>query len=103
MIEAGQLPAITPGGRDVASSPLLLLPWYLKPVSVAAFLLVALLINAALVLVVLPHAVGMDYNSRFGDLYDLIATNVAQGRGYRVDAGMGETMLREPGYPLLVA
>lgn len=67
-------------------------------------LLVALLINALSVLVILPRAAAtLDYTLQVGDLYDLIATNLAQGHGYRVDAGMGETMLREPGYPLLVA
>jgi 4-amino-4-deoxy-L-arabinose transferase-like glycosyltransferase len=39
----------------------------------------------------------------FGDLYDLIAKNLDEGNGYRVDPAMGYTMLREPGYPLLLA
>src|SRR5262245_44288276 len=39
----------------------------------------------------------------FADLYDLIANNVAQGNGYRVYANMDATMIREPGYPLLLA
>jgi 4-amino-4-deoxy-L-arabinose transferase-like glycosyltransferase len=40
---------------------------------------------------------------QFGDLYDFIAKNLAQGYGYRVEPYMGDTMLREPGYPLLIA
>ena len=68
------------------------------------FLLLGLVINAVSVLVILPRAANvLEYNLQIGDLYDLIATNLAQGHGYRVDAQMGETMLREPGYPLLVA
>ena len=74
----------------------------------AAFLilLAACLANAAIVLVGLPK-VGSDlaptYSTNFGDLYDLIAKNLDQGYGYRVKAAMGDTMLREPGYPLLLA
>jgi 4-amino-4-deoxy-L-arabinose transferase-like glycosyltransferase len=37
------------------------------------------------------------------DQYDLIANNLAQGNGYRVEAYMSETMIREPGYPLFLA
>jgi len=63
-----------------------------------------LLVNAFMVLVVLPRAAGiLNYSLELGDLYDLIGTNLAQGHGYRVDAQMGETMLREPGHPLLIA
>src|SRR5262249_36641431 len=32
-----------------------------------------------------------------------IAKNLYQGNGYRVDPAMGDTMLREPAYPLLLA
>src|SRR5271167_1027332 len=80
-------------------------------------LLVSMLINSVVVLVVLPSTGGMvvgsassgenadkpDYGLSFGDLYDLIATNLAQGHGYRVEPYMGETILREPLYPLLIA
>ena len=69
-------------------------------------LLAALLTNAAIVLVGLPNLssrMGLSYNLQIGDLYDLIAKNLDQGNGYRVDARMSETMLREPGYPLFLA
>ena len=69
-------------------------------------LLVALLVNAAIVLVGLPKVsrpLTLTYSMNFGDLYDLIAKNLEQGNGYRVDADMGPTMLREPGYPLFLA
>jgi 4-amino-4-deoxy-L-arabinose transferase-like glycosyltransferase len=77
-------------------------------------LVAGLLVNAAMVLLVLPRTGGLlessprtggalDYGLSFGDLYDFIAKNLDQGYGYRVEPGMGETMLREPGYPLLIA
>ena len=80
-------------------------------------LLLSMLLNSLVVLVVLPSTGGVlvgsptsgenadnpDYGLRFGDLYDLIATNLAQGHGYRVEPYMGETILREPLYPLLIA
>jgi 4-amino-4-deoxy-L-arabinose transferase-like glycosyltransferase len=69
-------------------------------------LLAAFTINAVLLFVALP-ALGKflspRYNVGFMDLYDLIAKNLVQGNGYRVEADMGETMLREPGYPLFLA
>jgi len=66
----------------------------------------ALLVNAAMVLVALPKVsspLTLTYSLNFGDLYNLIAKNLDQGNGYRVDPAMSETMLREPGYPLLLA
>jgi 4-amino-4-deoxy-L-arabinose transferase-like glycosyltransferase len=74
-------------------------------------LTIGFLVNAAIVLVVLPRTGGMisaksgdqGYSLQFGDLYDFIARNLAQGHGYRVEPYMGETMLREPGYPVLIA
>jgi len=74
--------------------------------SVFLALLAAILMNAAIVLVVLPNLnrlMGLSYNLELGDLYDLIAKNLDQGNGYRVDTRMSETMLREPGYPLFLA
>lgn len=69
-------------------------------------LFAALLVNAAMVLVGLPKvssALRLTYSMSFGDFYDMIAKNLAQGNGYRLDPAMGNTMLREPGYPLLLA
>ncbi len=74
--------------------------------SIFLILLAALLANAAIVLVGVPEAgsrFALTYSMSFGDLYDLIAKNLDQGNGYRVDPAMGNTMLREPGYPLLLA
>jgi len=69
-------------------------------------LFTALLINAGMVLGVLPKVaspLAVTYSMGFGDLYDLIAKNLDQGNGYRVEPDMGETMLREPGYPFLLS
>src|SRR5262245_5730410 len=66
----------------------------------------ALLVNATLVLMVLPKVSRvwpLTYGVTFGDFYDVIAKNLALGMGYRIDPAMGSTMLREPGYPLLLA
>src|SRR5271157_2892270 len=74
--------------------------------SLFLILLAAFLINAALLFVVLPilgHFFSGRYSVDFTDLYDLIANNLVHANGYRVEAGMSETMLREPGYPLFLA
>ena len=74
--------------------------------SILLILIAALLVNAVIVLVGLPmvsHSLLLTYSMNFGDLYDLIARNLDQGNGYRVDAYMSPTMLREPAYPLLLA
>ena len=74
--------------------------------STLLILFAALLVNAAIALVGLPklsRPLELTYSTNFGDLYELIAKNLEQGNGYRVDANMGYTMLREPGYPLFLA
>jgi 4-amino-4-deoxy-L-arabinose transferase-like glycosyltransferase len=67
---------------------------------------VALLITAAILFLLVPSlekAFPRTYGMDFTDGYDLIATSIAQGTGYRWRAGTGETMIREPGYPLFLA
>jgi 4-amino-4-deoxy-L-arabinose transferase-like glycosyltransferase len=73
------------------------------------FLLAAIAVNAVMLFVAVPRIatfLSPRYGPEFGnhgDLYDLIANNLDEGIGYRVDAGMSETMMREPGYPLFLA
>jgi 4-amino-4-deoxy-L-arabinose transferase-like glycosyltransferase len=43
------------------------------------------------------------YSIGIADGYGILAGNLADGIGYRWRADMAETMLREPGYPLLLA
>ena len=89
----------------------------LRPISrplIISLLGAGILVNAVIVLVGLsqaggapaavPRATGdFDYGLTFGDLYDFIAKNLYQGYGYKVEPYMGETILREPGYPMLIA
>ena len=73
---------------------------------IALLLFAALLANATIVFGILPtisKVLPLSYSVTFGDFYDVIGKNLAQGNGYRLDPTMGETMLREPGYPLLLA
>jgi 4-amino-4-deoxy-L-arabinose transferase-like glycosyltransferase len=73
--------------------------------SISLILFAALLMNAAIVLAGLPEVrpLALTYSMGFGDLYDAIAKNLDKGNGYRVESTMSSTMLREPGYPFLLA
>ena len=69
-------------------------------------LIAAFVLQALLLFVVLPgmtRVVANRYSVAFQDLYDMIAENLVLGNGYRVEADTSDTMLREPGYPLLLA
>src|ERR1700733_9840605 len=69
-------------------------------------LLVVFLTTAAILFLAVPKldsAFAYRYSAHFQDGYDLIANNLANGDGYRWDANMAETMIREPGYPLFLA
>jgi 4-amino-4-deoxy-L-arabinose transferase-like glycosyltransferase len=82
----------------VSSSKNVASPW---PV-----LLVVFLTTAAILFLAVPkldRAFAYRYSAHFQDGYDLIANNIANGDGYRWDANLGETMIREPGYPLFLA
>jgi hypothetical protein len=69
--------------------------------------LVVIAINCALVLVLIPRAsvhFGPSYNvSRYADGYDQLAASLAEGNGYRFYPDTAETLLREPGYPMVLA
>jgi len=81
-------------------------PGHLSWKFVSLILLAAFLVNAVIALVGLPEVrrpLTLTYSMNFGDLYDLIAKSLDDGSGYRVDPATGKTMLREPGYPLLLA
>lgn len=76
-----------------------------RPKSLTLVLLAAFLIQAGVLFIVIPRMgdiLAPEYGTGFGDLYDLIANNLAHGNGYRIEANMGETMMREPGYPLFL-
>jgi 4-amino-4-deoxy-L-arabinose transferase-like glycosyltransferase len=107
MLETWNLVATQAGDAKTAKSLLAPAPRYL----IVTLLIAGLAVNAAIVLVALPRTGGvipdtaghMAYGVQFGDLYDFIAKNLAQGYGYRIEPYMGDTILREPGYPLLIA
>src|SRR5579864_2252646 len=75
--------------------------------SLIALGLLIVLLNVLLVLVLLPktsRAMSDLYNeSTFADGYDQIAANLAAGNGYRFFPDTARTLMREPGYPALLA
>jgi 4-amino-4-deoxy-L-arabinose transferase-like glycosyltransferase len=74
--------------------------WIVSVFSVLAF-------NSIILFVLIPGAVNhirWSYGTDlYPDGYDQIATNIAQGNGYRFYPETAETLLREPGYPILLA
>jgi hypothetical protein len=106
MLETQRLAAIHVDDAEPAARVPVPAPKAFSRKSIFLILFAALLVNAAIVLVGLPKVsrpLTLTYSMNFGDLYDLIARNLEQGNGYRVDTDMGPTMLREPGYPLFLA
>jgi hypothetical protein len=67
---------------------------------------IALLAVTLLLFGVIPAVSGgasAHYALGFADDYDQLALSLVNGAGYRLGPGLGETMLREPGYPLFLA
>jgi 4-amino-4-deoxy-L-arabinose transferase-like glycosyltransferase len=66
-----------------------------------------MLVHAVLLFAVFPRLtghLGTAYNQDlFTDGYDSIAANLASGNGYRFYSGTAKTLMREPGYPILLA
>jgi 4-amino-4-deoxy-L-arabinose transferase-like glycosyltransferase len=74
--------------------------------AILLILIAAFLLTAAMLFLVLPRlgqVMVPEYSLGFADGYDLIANNLVHGNGYRFSGNTSETMLREPGYPLLLA
>jgi 4-amino-4-deoxy-L-arabinose transferase-like glycosyltransferase len=75
--------------------------------SVVPWLIMLVLIQAVGVFVVIPwmeRSSGETYAAaNFPDRYDAIAENIVAGNGYRVYADTSETLVRTPGYVLLLA
>ena len=63
--------------------------------------------HVLLLLVVIPYVssrLAPSYNQDvFADGYDYLATNLAAGNGYRFYPDTATTLMREPGYPLILA
>jgi 4-amino-4-deoxy-L-arabinose transferase-like glycosyltransferase len=69
--------------------------------------IVAVIAHATLLFFLIPEfssRLAPSYNQeRFTDGYDDLATNLAAGNGYRFYPDTAKTLMREPGYPLLLA
>jgi 4-amino-4-deoxy-L-arabinose transferase-like glycosyltransferase len=67
----------------------------------------ACIIHAMVLFVAMPYFSKRLANSytqeSYADGYDEIATNLANGRGYRFFPDTAKTLMREPGYPLFLA
>jgi len=72
-----------------------------------SFAVLAIILNASLLFVVLPKMstrLHQMYNQdEYADGYDQLATNLVEGHGYRMYPDTAPTMMREPGYPILLA
>jgi 4-amino-4-deoxy-L-arabinose transferase-like glycosyltransferase len=77
-----------------------------SPLTIGLFVL-ALLAHATLLFLVIPmisHHIHAYHNQeRYADGYDQLAANLAEGYGYRMYPDTAKTMMREPGYPILLA
>ena len=73
----------------------------------ATLAVLTLLLNALILFVLLPKANpqmrGLYSENQYADGYDQLAANLAAGKGYRFYPDTAETLMREPGYPLLLA
>jgi len=76
------------------------------PVAISLFAL-AFLAHAILLVVVIPkisYRLHASYNQEtYADGYDQLAANLAEGNGYRMYPDTAKTLMREPGYPILLA
>jgi 4-amino-4-deoxy-L-arabinose transferase-like glycosyltransferase len=71
----------------------------------SALLIVA--VNAIILFVLIPEIssrTNLFYNgNQYADGYDQLAANLAEGNGYRFYPDTAKTLMREPGYPILLA
>lgn len=85
-----------PTGRVRRSKPL----WVLSCLFIIA-------LNSLVVLVLIPaagHLMGSSYSlDTYVDGYDWLAANLANGNGYRMYPETAPTLVREPGYPIVLA
>ncbi|HKW34947.1 MAG TPA: glycosyltransferase family 39 protein [Candidatus Acidoferrum sp.] len=65
------------------------------------------LLNAFILFVLIPkvsaHISGLYSQNYYADGYDQLAANLAAGNGYRFYPDTAQTLMREPGYPVLLA
>jgi 4-amino-4-deoxy-L-arabinose transferase-like glycosyltransferase len=66
----------------------------------------AFIATASILFLIMPklqHYSGFHYSINIADGYGILAQSLADGNGFRWRADMAGTMIREPGYPLLLA
>ncbi len=71
-----------------------------------ALFVFAFVVKAILLFVAIPQLTDTlfpHYGIGFADDYEKLAMNLVEGNGYRFYPDMAETLMREPGYPLLLA
>src|SRR5262249_40760372 len=77
-----------------------------KPLWIGSVLFIVAL-NAIILFVLIPKArsrINQFYNgNQDADGYDQLAANTAEGNGYRFCPDTAKTLMREPGYPMLLA
>jgi 4-amino-4-deoxy-L-arabinose transferase-like glycosyltransferase len=95
---------MTPGWSNYSSYPAAA-SGQLSEATVVRLFLFMLAIKAIIAFVIFPMIdLGANYRSDvFPDLYDYIAENLATGNGYRVFADTAPTMIRSPGFVLVLA
>jgi hypothetical protein len=80
---------------------------YSQKFSPTALFIALIALNCAMVLILIPSVsrhLGGSYNvSVYADGYDQLASNLAEGHGYRFFPDTARTLLREPGYPIILA
>ena len=81
--------------------------WQKSAINFASAIAAAVTIKAFLLFVVIPYLTNTlpsGYEAdKFPDQYDLIAMNLLDGNGYKIYADTSETMLRTPGFVLILA
>lgn len=81
--------------------------WRKSAIAVASIAIAAIALKAFLLFVAVPYLASASPTTyqaeKFPDWYDLIAMNLAEGNGYRFYPDTTETMLRTPGWVLVLA
>ncbi len=74
---------------------------------IITFCVLTAVVHATILFVVIPkisHRLHSSYSQEeYADGYDLLAANLVNGNGYRIYPETAKTLMREPGYPVLLA
>ena len=96
---------LTSHSREHASAESVNDPTYWK--SHLILVIVTVIVNSIILFIVIPEVTNRIYafynQDEYADGYDQLASNLAEGHGYRVYPDTAPTLMREPGYPMLLA